>query len=352
MTGVEKDDQLQLAELEQRHRELELVFETIRDVSSTLSLREVLSRLLRRTMCHLESEIGSILFLDNESEDVMRIAVAYGLPDDVIENTRVRVGDGISGHVAATRQPLLVRDLGASEFSGQNDERYYTRSLLSAPIVYQGRLYGVININNKHSRSSYTDGDLKLMRHLAAHAAVAVANARTYEDLLDRAQHDALTGLANHGFFWSALDREWERADRYGRELSVVMMDLDNFKQSNDRHGHLSGDAALRAVSEILVEGVRTADLAARYGGDEFAVLLPETSSAGAVAFAEKIRQAVAASRLGADDAPVTISLGVATRAPGSSMKALELVEAADRELYRAKKLGRNRVCAPGDSTS
>jgi diguanylate cyclase (GGDEF)-like protein len=340
----EQEFEERLEALEKRHAELQVLFETIRDVISTLSLREVLNRLLGRILTHLDSEIGSILILHADEE--LRIAVAQGLPPEVIESTALKRGEGISGQVAETRHPLLISDIAESQFEGRS-ERYYTNSLISAPILYRGHLYGVINVNNKRSRACFQRDDLELLEHIAAHAAVAVANAQSYEELLDRAQHDSLTGLANHGHFWSALAREWERADRYGRELSLVMLDLDNFKKSNDEAGHLSGDEALRSVARTLSEGARAADLAARYGGDEFAVILPETSPEGAFAFAEKIRQRIESDRLGPDGFPVTVSLGVATY-PRDADSGADLVRAADRELYRAKQGGRNRVCAAG----
>jgi diguanylate cyclase (GGDEF)-like protein len=330
--------------LEKRYAELHVLFDTIRDVISTLSVREVLGRLLHRVLEHLDSEIGSILIQRGEE---LRIAVAIGLPTDVVESACVAIGDGVTGQVAASRQPLLVADISSSPFEGHDSERYYTRSLISVPIVYRGRLYGVINVNNKRSREAYDANDLELLLHLAAHAAVAVANAQSYEEVLDRAQHDSLTGLANHGYFWSAIDREWERADRYSRSLSVVMMDLDHFKHSNDVHGHLTGDETLRKMAQILQDGARTADLPARYGGDEFAVILPETDEEGAIAFGEKIRQRVEGERVGPDGNPVTVSVGVATH-PGNGTTAADLVRAADHELYRAKQSGRNRVCSKG----
>ena len=345
-TEREQEFDERLEALEKRYDELHVLFETIRDVISTLSLREVLNRLLSRILAHLDSEIGSILIL--HADDELRIAVAQGLPADVVETATLQVGEGITGRVAATRRPLLVSDIAESEFE-ERSERYYTRSLISAPILYRGRLYGVINVNNKRSREPYSDDDLELLEHTAAHAAVAVANAQSYEELLDRAQHDSLTGLANHGHFWAAMAREWERADRYGRELSLVMIDLDNFKRSNDAHGHLSGDETLRAVASVLQDSARGADLAARYGGDEFAVILPETSPDGALAFAEKIRQRIESDRIGPDGFPLTLSIGVATH-PGDAESAADLVRAADRELYRAKQGGRNRVCSSNSS--
>jgi diguanylate cyclase (GGDEF)-like protein len=185
--------------------------------------------------------------------------------------------------------------------------------------------------------------ELQLLEGLACHAAVAFANAR---ELHLRAEHDGLTGIANHGRFWRVLEREVARSQRYGSPLGVVMLDLDDFKGYNDALGHLAGDRALRAVAEGLAKTSRTSDTVARYGGEEFAVVLPQTSLAGGFAFARKALEVVR--ELGLvrpDGSRLTLAAGAAELQPQEDSRSL--VRRADAELYRAKRQGGDCVC-PG----
>ncbi len=332
-----------------RGSELELLFNTVRDLTSTLSTHEVIERLVKRTLVHLDSEIASVLLLEDNSH--LRMIHALGLPEDVVESTRIELGEGIAGHVALSGRPLLIRDVEQDpRFRRPNHERYYTHSCVCAPLIFRGEVRGVINVNNKCNQEIYAPADLRLLEGIAGHAAVALANAHQYEEMLDRAQRDALTGLGNHGHFWSSLETETKRAARHGRDLALVMIDVDAFKAFNDRWGHLQGDSALVSVAHAIAERTRAHDLSCRYGGEEFAVILPETDLAGGTAFAEKIRQAVEAQAIGAEaENPLTVSVGVAYLDSPETGPA-ELVERADVELYRAKALGRNRVCTMPES--
>jgi diguanylate cyclase (GGDEF)-like protein len=209
-----------------------------------------------------------------------------------------------------------------------------------------GTVLGVVNVNNKRSHQSFGRDDLRLLDAMAGHAAVALGNARQYEETLQRAQRDALTGLANHGHLFASLEREIERAVRYERTLSVAMIDIDHFKRFNDSFGHRAGDAALLEVANATAGVSRVHDLVARYGGEEFTVVLPETDHAGAVAFGEKVRHSIEATGFGPNgNESLTVSVGVAELSP-TTASASWLIEAADKQLYRAKADGRNRVCA------
>jgi diguanylate cyclase (GGDEF)-like protein len=219
------------------------------------------------------------------------------------------------------------------------------------PIAFRGRVRGVVNVNNKRSGEPLSPDDLALLEELAAHAAVALANAERYEALLERAQQDPLTGLLHHGQFWCSLKTEVARARRYERPLSVAMLDIDCFKGLNDRHGHLAGDRVLTAVASAIRRLCRDSDIAARYGGEEFAVALPETPLEGALHWAEKIRRAIEESGLGPHAEPITVSIGVAALDP-SAPTPRRLVDAADRQLYRAKARGRNCVCGPDEGAT
>lgn len=339
------DEELETQELRRRNAELEVLYETIRDFTSTLAVHEVIERLLDRILLHLDSEIGSVLLRD--PSDQLRIVQSRGLPEEVVAETRIGPGEGISGWVVDNGRPLLIADVEQdARFQRRNHERYYTRSCISTPLLIEGTARGVLNVNNKSSREAFRPEDLRLLEAIAAHAAAALSNAQRFEDLLDRSQRDPLTRLANRGHFWSTLETEINRASRHLRPLALVMIDIDHFKAYNDRHGHLDGDRALVAVGSVIESGSRQHDLAARYGGEEFTVVLPETDLEGAATFAEKTRAAIEASDLGlAGGSGLTISLGVAAY-PTDGEDAADLMEAADRQLYRAKESGRNRVCA------
>lgn len=160
---------------------------------------------------------------------------------------------------------------------------------------------------------------------------------------------DALTGVANRRVFDETLIREWERAHRAQKAISLLMVDIDHFKRHNDQHGHQAGDECLKRVAGVLASQARRGgDLVARYGGEEFAVLLPEASETGAAVVAERLRVSVAALVLpyqtpGAGHA-VTVSIGVASLLPKPDIQPAELISAADRALYTAKAVGRNQV--------
>lgn len=170
--------------------------------------------------------------------------------------------------------------------------------------------------------------------------------ARYHEEVYQLATHDALTDLCNRRHFTELMEKEIARAQRHGRPLILCILDLDLFKPINDRYGHIAGDAVLRQFSEILRAYVRADDIAARIGGEEFAVLLPETAQEQAVQFAERLREAVASHefRPGGEPQQITVSIGVADMAPQRDTRSA-LMRAADAALYRAKDSGRNRVC-------
>jgi diguanylate cyclase (GGDEF)-like protein len=170
--------------------------------------------------------------------------------------------------------------------------------------------------------------------------------ARYHEEVYQLATHDALTELYNRRHFTELAEKELARAQRHGRPLVLAILDLDHFKPVNDRFGHVAGDAVLRQFSEVLRAHVRADDIAARIGGEEFAVLLPETGLDQALPFAERLREAVAAAdfRPGGEPQRITVSIGLATMGPQRETRS-ELMRAADAALYRAKDSGRNRVC-------
>jgi diguanylate cyclase (GGDEF)-like protein len=258
----------------------------------------------------------------------------------------VSLDDPVLEQLQRARRPLSPGQLAfrspAFAHSGLDPEG------LAVPLVSQDRLIGVLAVGRKEGRRPYPAEELDLLNLLAYHVATVFENARLFES----ATYEGLTGLLRREAILEQLDRELERAARYDRPLTIAMADLDHFKQVNDRHGHLAGDALLRRVAQVLSEGLRSTDWIGRYGGEEFLLVLPETDLAGAAAVAEKIRSLVQGTWVPMDDgkpARVTLSIGLASLAEvagigGERPTGRDLIAAADRSLYEAKNGGRNQV--------
>jgi diguanylate cyclase (GGDEF)-like protein len=192
----------------------------------------------------------------------------------------------------------------------------------------------------------FDEAERELLRYLCGQAAVSVENIDLHEFVSDQAVTDELTGLANPRRFRELIEKESVRAQRFGHPLSLLLLDIDDFKQVNDTYGHLQGDEVLRAVGRILADESRGVDEPARYGGEEFIVALPETDRGGAIEVAERIRTAIERSRVplleGSGKIGITASLGVASVSPESARDTKALIAAADAALYRAKRAGKN----------
>jgi len=201
-----------------------------------------------------------------------------------------------------------------------------------------GHVVGVIFADNQITNRPITRESFRLLALLAGHAGLAIENARLYETVLRQADLDPLTQLCNHGAFQRALMETLAHAERNRQTASLLLLDMDHFKEYNDRVGHLDGDQALKTVGQILKETARAQDHVARYGGEEFAIVLPNTSKVNALKLAERIR-------LTMDSIPLalTLSAGVATF-PQDAKEPKDLLKSADKALYEAKRLGRNRV--------
>jgi len=207
---------------------------------------------------------------------------------------------------------------------------------LVIPMFYKGEMKGALTLGPKGNGQPYVLSDIELLESLAAQAAIAMENAQLYE----AAVRDSLTGLFHHRYFKLRIREEVERARRYGHPLSLLMVDIDMFKQANDRYGHLIGDNIIKGVANLLQQGARMGDMVARYGGDEFALLLPETGRQVASEVADRLRTAVEKMKIG--DLGVTVSIGVASTEAAEGY--LDLIRQADGAMYKAKRNGKNRV--------
>lgn len=218
--------------------------------------------------------------------------------------------------------------------------------LLMVPLVARGRLIGFIGLGTRRPQP-LAAFRIELLDTLGQILATALETARLHEALTSQATHDSLTGLLNRRGLEEQYLAEYARAVRFGWPLAAVMLDLDHFKAMNDTYGHLAGDHALRQVAQLFREHLRSFDLAGRYGGEEFLLILPNSGKPGALSVAEKLRDLVASQPVcwGGREIPLTVSAGVAGF-PDDTRESEELIRLADAALYAAKRGGRNRVCA------
>jgi diguanylate cyclase (GGDEF)-like protein len=258
----------------------------------------------------------------------------------------------LAGHVALTgdivnlHEPYTIPPDRPYRFDARVDARmnYRTQSILVVPLQGpSGNILGVLELINAVDGGQIVPFDPRyesLVRALASQAAVAIRNAR----LEDLSLKDALTDVYNRRYFMIRLEEEFKRHARFGEPLSLVMLDVDHFKEVNDRFGHRAGDEALRAIAGLLLKHSRSFSVVTRYGGDEFVIVLVNTPKAGALNYAERIRSVVAQYEF--RHGTVTVSLGAASL-PEDGGCGDDLIVAADKALYDAKRLGRNRVAAP-----
>lgn len=214
---------------------------------------------------------------------------------------------------------------------------------LLCPIKSRGHLVGILALGGKQSGTLYTYQDIQLILSVTGQIGLMIENARLYSQALSWALTDGLTGLYNHRHFHKILEQEIARCSRQATVLSLIMMDLDHFKAYNDTFGHLEGDKILRGMGECLTSTSRSGDTAFRYGGEEFAVILPGTSLENAFKAAERIREATE-HKLNSEGMSVTVSLGIASW-PADGVTKEDVIACADAALYLAKQMGRNRAC-------
>jgi diguanylate cyclase (GGDEF)-like protein len=278
---------------------------------------------------------GRLLLYDAERGEAVeqaRIGTARGSRSDL--PVVVAAGDGLEGDALASHEPRVAQ---------------VPRAVLAVPILREHHLLGLVTAVDPEE-GAFSDDDVESLSALAVQAGVAIENARLHRVVERQAVTDALTGLANRRQFYEVLGREYERAQRFGQPVSLILLDIDDFKQINDSRGHLAGDAVLHSVAATLSEVIREIDLAARYGGEEFAVLLPQTGPDGAANLAERLRSEIAARsiRFGTEEITgVTASFGVAA-GPVHEQTQIDLIASADAALYQAKREGKDRVTLSG----
>jgi diguanylate cyclase (GGDEF)-like protein len=223
-------------------------------------------------------------------------------------------------------------------------ENYRTNNCVIAPLICQERVVGVLNLADKMQQDAFSSEDIALVELFSQLVGASIGNIKLFEKIQRQATTDGLTGLANHKTFYEILEKELWRYRRYGDQISLIMVDIDNLKNINDAYGHRVGDKVIKRISTKIKECIRQIDTAARYGGDEFAVILPNTSLADALVVAERMVEMVSSSPVtwGDEQIPLSISVGLGQYDADTSPE--DITSRSDQALYSAKQAGKNTV--------
>ncbi len=320
-------------------------------LTSSLDLNEVLKIVMDKISELLKPKNWSLLLLDEKTGELY-FEIAVGKGADKIKDLRLKLGEGIAGWVAKEKKPLLVPDVSKDpRFSKKADERsnFVTRSIICVPLVVRDKCLGAIELINKVEEDNFGEEDLTVLTTLADYTAIAIENAILFKKVQELTITDDLTKLYNSRFMHNRLDYEVERARRFKYELSMIFLDLDHFKEANDRYGHLCGSKILIEVAQLLKKNLRNIDMICRYGGDEFVILMPQTSKKNAVKVAQKLRRLITRAEFLKEEGinyKLTASFGVASF-PEDAKNKIELIHMADHAMYKIKNRTKDGVaCA------
>jgi diguanylate cyclase (GGDEF)-like protein len=326
----------------QRARQLQAINAIAQQTTAVLDLEELLSR-----VCCLIQEafrVSHVSLLLREDGDLVLRAHHGTLTPRIAQGGRFPTSREPWTSIVGGNGTLVEKDLSAAP----DDVKLFDGcvSRMSIPLVSFGQTLGVLALHSE-TRDAFRETDLQSLESVADICATSIQNAHYVEQVKQLAYLDGLTGIFNRRFFELRIMEEIERARRYGTGMSVIMADIDHFKRLNDEFGHLLGDEVLRQVSSVFHEQVRKIDVVCRYGGEEFAILLTQTSAEQALTVAEKLRKIVQGWQFPGVPRTVTISAGVAAY-PDHGPTRDDLMGAADSGLYAAKQAGRNRACLAG----
>jgi diguanylate cyclase (GGDEF)-like protein/PAS domain S-box-containing protein len=345
-------------EIRRRNEELGLFLDLSKTMAAAIQLDELVERALDSVTRVLPQANAVILAIYNRDKDVLEIKAARGVNSEAFLQIVLNPGEGMAGKAFSLSKTVFYSALeemraGLADLSPTNARLLRagmegvdtSRSTICCPLVTEGRVLGVLSVTTSAADAAFGPAEVALLEAAADHIAVSLHKAQLHAELAVRAITDSLTGLYDHAHFYQRLAEEIERSKRYNHGFAVVMMDVDDFKRFNDSRGHQAGDEMLRLVGDSIRSGLRRSDLAFRYGGDEFAAILPHANSLRARAVVNRINGRITKSLKGMDGgaaARLSLSAGVACF-PEDGTTADDLVRIADAALYSAKWVARAR---------
>jgi diguanylate cyclase (GGDEF)-like protein len=347
------DAKEEIVELKRQIERLSLFHEVGKALASTLDLQKILQTVMEKISDFLQPDTWSLLMLDEPTQELY-FEIAIGAGADKLKDVRLKLGEGIAGWVAQHGEPVLVEDVKRDpRFTRRFDEltQLDTRSVVCVPIKGREKILGVIELVNCLGRETFRKEDIPILKSLADYAAIALENARYVQRIHELTITDDCTALYNARHLNFVLDAEIYRSTRYNYEFSVIFLDLDHFKQINDTHGHLVGSKLLWLIGDIIKGHLRLIDYAFRYGGDEFVVLLPQTSKKNSLMVVRRLKDLLNSKVFFTDEGlniKVTASFGVASF-PVDGRTRKEILRMADEAMYLVKNTTRNNIALAGE---
>ncbi|GAP15147.1 protein containg diguanylate cyclase (GGDEF) domain [Longilinea arvoryzae] len=331
----------------QYHR-LEILNQIAHNLSSSLEMHQVIGLVSNAIQTTLDADTYYLGLLHG---NILGLELLYD-DGEFFPNVEIRIENSLAGWVISNKRPLLLRNV-----TTEAREKYGIRlstvgkpipsnSWMGVPLETNGRIFGIVAVAS-YMKNQFNQSDLELLQNVTQQAAMALDNAAHHAEVEDQSRKDTLTGTLNHGAFLKSLARETFEARSSNQSLSLIMLDIDKFKEYNDHYGHLVGDQVLVAICDTIRRHIKNSDLIGRWGGEEFVIALPNASCAQATQIANRIRRAMMEiSLFSRDQKPIhapTISQGIAVF-PGDAGETSELIDLADQRLYKAKERGRNQI--------
>ena len=328
-------------------QELTIFHDVAKALTSSLDLDSILQTIMEKMAEYFRPDTWSLLMVDEEKSELY-FAIAVGAAAEVLADDRVKVGEGIAGWVAKHGEALIVPDVqNDPRFSPRLDEltRWQTRSIICVPLRSKHRVLGVIQLVNVNVEG-LSEQEMFFLQALCDYAAISIENARSVEKIQELTITDDCTGLFNARHLYKTLETEVYRSARFGYQFSVIFIDLDHFKQVNDTHGHLIGSRLLNEIGYLIKAQLRLIDFAFRYGGDEFVVLLPQTSKDQAVVVAKRLQDSLRSGRFCVEQGlnlNVRASMGLASF-PSDAQTPHDIIRQADEMMYVVKNTTRDNI--------